>query len=273
MAEASAASLFDLTGRVAVITGGAGLLGPQHAEAITAFGGIAVLADVRAREAQRAAAAICGTRGREAMAVGVDITRPASVDAMVRRVMARYGKIDILINNAAMTARYGGASSKQYFAPLERYPLSLWRRALETNLTGMFLCAQRVGKVMVTQRRGVIVNVASDLSLISPDHRIYRGESFNTPVAYAVSKTGVIGLTRYLATYWARRHIRVNALSPAGVFDGHRPSFVKKLSSLIPMGRMATQTEYQGALLFLVSDASSFMTGANLVVDGGRTCW
>lgn len=265
--------LFDLTGRVAIITGGAGLLGQKHAEIITAFGGIAVIADMRASEAEEAASAINARQGRQAFAVAVDITEKASVDAMVQGVVARYGKIDILINNAAMTVRHGGRTSAEYFAPFEDYSVELWDMALKTNLTGMFLSTQSVGKVMARQQRGVVVNVASDLSLISPDHRIYEGEPFNTPISYAVSKTAVLGFTRYLATYWAKYNIRVNALSPAGVFDGHAPTFVKKLSSLIPMGRMANKDEYQGAILFLVSDASSFMTGSNLVVDGGRTCW
>jgi NAD(P)-dependent dehydrogenase (short-subunit alcohol dehydrogenase family) len=157
--------------------------------------------------------------------------------------------------------------------PFERYPLELWQRALDVNLTGMFLITQAVGRVMVRQRRGAVINMASDLALISPDHRIYEGESFNTPISYSVGKTGVMGFTRYLATYWAKRGIRVNALAQAGMYDGHDARFVKKLSSLIPLGRMAAKNEYQGAVLFLASDASSFVTGATLVADGGRTAW
>lgn len=269
----SGKDFFDLTGRVAIITGGAGLLGRKHADIITEFGGVAVIADVREEAAEEAAAAINGKSGRLALAIQVDISQKSSVDAMVDKVLSHYGRIDILINNAAMTVRYGAQSSKEYFARFEEYSLELWDAAIQTNLTGLFLVTQSVGRVMVRQRRGVVVNVASDLSLISPDHRIYEGENFNTPISYAVSKTAVLGFTRYLATYWAKHNIRVNALSPAGVFDGHDPAFVKKLSSLIPLGRMAAKNEYQGAILFLVSDASSFMTGSNLVVDGGRTCW
>jgi NAD(P)-dependent dehydrogenase (short-subunit alcohol dehydrogenase family) len=263
--------LFDLTGRVAVITGGAGFLGRQHAEIITAFGGIAVIVDRDATAAKRAVTALCG-RDREALAVPADLRRRTSVNAMVRRVMKRFGRIDILINNAAMTIRGGGRVAR-YFSTFEEYPLELWREALEVNLTGMFLVTQAVGRVMVRQRRGVVVNMASDLGLIAPDHRIYEGETFNSPASYSVSKAGVIGFTRYLATYWAKHQIRVNALAPAGMFDGHSPRFVRKLSALIPMGRMAAPNEYQGAVLFLASDASSFTTGSTLVVDGGRTCW
>jgi NAD(P)-dependent dehydrogenase (short-subunit alcohol dehydrogenase family) len=192
---------------------------------------------------------------------------------MVARVLERYGRIDILINNAAMTVKHGGASSEDYFAPFEEYRLDLWNRSLQTNLTGMFLCTQAIGRVMRRAGRGVVLNMASDLSVIAPDHRIYEGEKFNTPVHYSVCKTAVVGFTRYLATYWAKSNIRVNALSPAGVYDNHSPQFVQKLSSLIPLGRMANRDEYRGAVIFLVSDASSFMTGANLVVDGGRSSW
>ena len=265
--------LFDLSGRVAIITGGAGVLGREHAESVTEFGGVAVIADIRSEDSEKVASAINAVRPGQAMAIPVDITDRASVDEMVRRVIERFSRIDILINNAAFTVRHGQAVGKGYFTPFEEYPLELWEMALRTNLTGMFLCTQSVGRIMVQQRRGVVLNVASDLSLISPDHRIYEGETFNTPISYVVSKTGVLGFTRYLATYWAKHNIRVNAISPAGVFDGHSPTFVQRLSSLIPLGRMAARDEYRGAVLFLVSDASSFMTGGNLVVDGGRTSW
>jgi NAD(P)-dependent dehydrogenase (short-subunit alcohol dehydrogenase family) len=266
-----ASALFDLRGRVAVITGGAGFLGRQHADALASLGASIVIVDrdaVATREAVRALTA----DGYTAMAAPADITRSRSVEAMVRRVQARFNRIDILVNNAAMTVK-GGGRSAGYFAPFEEYPLDLWRQALEVNLTGMFVVTQAVGRVMVAQQRGVVINIASDLGLIGPDQRIYRGESFNTPPSYPVSKSGVIGFTRYLATYWAKQGIRANALAPAGMYDGHAPRFVKKLSALIPMGRMAKRNEYQGAIAFLASDASSFMTGATLVVDGGRTSW
>ena len=263
-------ALFDLTGRVAVITGGGGLLGRQHAEVIAAYGGRVVLLDSDADGGDTAAAALRAA-GHEALALRADIRRPASVDRAVRSVMKRYGRIDILVNNAAMTVREGGRA-RGYFAPFEQYPIELWRQALETNLTGLFVVTQRVGAEMIRQQRGVIVNMASDLGMIAPDHRIYRDETFNTPISYSVGKAGVIGFTKYLATYWAP-HIRVNALAPAGMYNGHSARFVRKLANLIPFGRMAKRNEYQGAVLFLVSDASSFMTGATLVVDGGRTAW
>jgi NAD(P)-dependent dehydrogenase (short-subunit alcohol dehydrogenase family) len=276
----SARHRFDLSGRVAIITGGAGLLGQQHAHAIAGAGGHIVLADVAGEAATRAAATIGAAHGIDALGVAVDVTDKAAVEAMTRTVGDRFGRIDILINNAAMTVRGGGERGGDYFARFEDYPLDLWEQALRVHLTGAFLCCQAVGRVMVQQQRGVILNIASDVGTISPDHRIYEGVTsphtgrpFNTPASYATSKAGLINLTRYLATYWAKDGIRVNALSPGGVFADHDPAFVRSLTDRIPLGRMAGVEDYQGAVLFLVSDASSYMTGANLIVDGGRTAW
>ena len=272
--------LFDLTGRVAIITGGAGLLGRQHAAVIAEAGGHVVLADLSAEQAAMAAAEHSSASGVEAVGVGADITVKADVERMVAEALARFGRVDILINNAAMTVKGGGARSGEYFARFEDYPQELWDRALQVNLTGTFLCCQAAGRQMVAQQRGVILNIASDVGTISPDHRIYEGvvsphtgQPFNTPASYATTKAGVINLTRYLATYWANAGIRVNALSPGGVYAEHDPRFVRNLTERIPLGRMARKDEYRGAVLFLVSDASSYMTGANLIVDGGRTAW
>ena len=271
--------VFDLSGRVAVITGGAGMLGMQHAAVIAEAGGHAVIADV-SEDTERLAESLSGAHGAEALGVRVDITRQAEVEAMVGAVVGKFGRIDILINNAALTVKGGGERAAEYFAPFEEYPLHLWEQALQVNLTGSFLCCQAVGKVMVARRSGVVLNIASDIGTISPDHRIYEGAvhpqtgaPFNTPIAYATTKAGIINFTRYLATYWADKGIRVNCLSPGGVSAGHDPRFVEQVTSRIPLGRMARSDEYKGAVLFLVSDASSYMTGANLIVDGGRTAW
>ena len=170
---------------------------------------------------------------------------------------------------------------KGFFAPFEEYEKDLWQISLDVNLTGTFLITQAIGKIMKSQKRGVIINIASDVAVISPDHRIYepdehfdyKGVPFNTPIAYPVTKAGILSFTRYLATYWAKDGIRVNSISPAGVFRDHDPKFVEQLAFRIPLGRMAFPQELKGPIVFLASDASSFMTGANLIVDGGRTCW
>lgn len=271
---------FNLSGRVAMITGGAGLLGRQHAAAITAAGAHVVLVDLESADPAVAASQVTVAPGVGITGIAADITIKTDVERVVAETVRQFGRLDILINNAAMTVKSGGAQSDQYFAKFEDYPLELWERALQINLTGTFLCCQAAGRQMVAQHRGVILNIASDVGTISPDHRIYEGmvsphtgRPFNTPASYATTKAGVINLTRYLATYWARDNIRVNALSPGGVFNGHDPQFVSALTDRIPLGRMAEKDEYRGAVLFLVSDASSYMTGANLIVDGGRTAW
>lgn len=272
--------LFNLQDRVAIVTGGAGLLGQQHARALADAGGHVAIVDLSAAAADRVAAEITAATGISAIGVEADITNKPDVERMTRAVLDRFERIDILINNAALTVKGGGERARDYFARFEDYPLDLWNDALAVNLTGTFLCCQSVGSQMVAQQRGVILNIASDVGTISPDHRIYEGARsphtglpFNTPAAYATTKAGMINLTRYLATYWAKDGIRVNALSPGGVFADHDPLFLKNLTDRIPLGRMANPDEYRGAVLFLVSDASSYMTGANLIVDGGRTAW
>jgi len=272
--------LFDLSGRVAIVTGGAGLLGKQHAAVLADAGAHVVIVDLALDAACRTAQEVTTEHGVEALGVQADVTVKADVDRMVDATMQKFGRIDILINNAALTVKGGGELADQYFAPFEDYPLELWERALRVNLTGVFLCCQSVGKQMVARKSGVVLNIASDVGTISPDHRIYEGvvntqtgRPFNTPAAYATTKAGLINLTRYLATYWAPFGIRVNALSPGGVLADHDPQFVRNVTSRIPLGRMARADEYRGAVLFLVSPASSYMTGANLIVDGGRTAW
>ena len=267
-------SQFDLTDRVAVVTGGIGLLGLHHAEALARAGAIVVLADVRTLTPDEVMARF----GSRACSVAVDITVPADVLRLRDDLLARFGRIDILVNNAANNPKVENPTDLSD-SRLENFKLQQWEADLSVGLTGAFLCSQVLGTEMARSKRGVIVNIASDLAVIAPDQRIYRKDGLPDeaqpakPVSYSVVKTGLIGLTRYLATYWAADGVRVNALSPGGVFNGQDEGFVKRISSLIPLGRMARVDEYEGALLFLCSDASSYMTGTNLVMDGGRSCW
>ena len=273
-----ARELFDLTGRVAIITGGAGLLGEQHATAIAAAGGIPVLLDVDGEAAERKARTLADTFGVAASALAVDITQPSAVRAALNEVLSRYQRVDILLNNAANNPKQENTAETEW-SRLETFPIRQWEADLAVGLTGAFLCSQVFGAEMARRGRGVIVNVASDLAVIAPDQRLYRRDGVPEsqqpvkPVTYSVVKTALVGLTRYLATYWADRGVRVNAISPGGVRNAQPDDFVARLSNLVPLRRMAEPNEYQGAIVFLCSDASSYMTGANLVVDGGRSCW
>jgi NAD(P)-dependent dehydrogenase (short-subunit alcohol dehydrogenase family) len=270
-------SLFDLTGRVALITGGAGLLGEQHARAIASAGGIPVLLDVTSH-AQAKAEQLAAEFGVPAWSRVTDITHPQGLTACMDEVLSRFGHVDILINNAANNPKMESRADVN-FSRFENFPLDQWAADIGVGLTGAFLCSQVFGTEMARQGHGVIVNIASDLAVIGPDQRIYREPGLADhlqpvkPVTYSIVKSALVGLTRYLATYWADRGVRVNAISPGGIYNGQPDDFVARLSNLIPMGRMANLDEYQGAILFLCSDASSYMTGTNLVIDGGRTCW
>ena len=274
----SLSKLFDLTGRVAIITGGAGLLGEQHARIIAEAGGTPILVDINQDNANRKASHLRDEFKVPAMAISASIADADQVAGILQTALKHYGAVDILINNAANNP-WVEQPREINFSRFEHFPLSQWVDDLSVGLTGAFLCSQIIGAEMARRGRGVIVNVASDLALIAPDQRLYRQEGLPEhlqpvkPVTYSVVKSGLLGLTRYLATYWCDQGVRVNAFSPGGIYNGQADSFVAKLSSLIPMGRMAGVDEYQGAMLFLCSDASSYMTGSNLVVDGGRTCW
>ncbi len=268
---------FDLTGRVAVITGGAGLLGRQHAEAVAELGGIPILLDVQEEKAHALAQSVTSQFGVPALAKLTDITREEAVRDALACALESFGRIDILINNAAIDAKVTSAGLQS--TRLEDFLLESWDHELRVGLTGAFLCAKIFGTEMARRGKGVILNVASDLSVIAPDQRLYRRPGVPEhlqpvkPVTYPVIKAGLAGLSRYLATYWADRGVRVNAISPGGVRTTQDPEFVTRLSNLIPLGRMARPDEYKAAIAFLVSDASSYMTGSNLIIDGGRTCW
>ena len=265
---------FDLSGRVAIITGGAGLLGIAHARAIYHAGGIPVLLD----EANLAPSTLRERAGFGIECLACDITHEEAVQGALGTVRSRHGRVDILVNNAANNPKVEAAGALDN-SRLENYPLDQWQADLAVGLTGAMLCSRVFGAEMARRGKGVIVNVASDLALIAPDQRLYAiegrapDEQPVKPVSYSVVKTGLIGLTRYLATYWAGQGVRANALCPGGVENGQDQVFLDRIADRIPLGRMAAVDEYQGAMLFLCSDASSYMTGSVLTVDGGRSAW
>jgi NAD(P)-dependent dehydrogenase (short-subunit alcohol dehydrogenase family) len=270
-------NLFDLTGRVALITGGAGLLGFQHGAILAAAGAHVVLLDLGLANPQLRAEQLTADHGPDCIGLAVDITSEASLLEARDAIIAKFGRIDILINNAANNPKVEDQKPGQPWSRLENFPLETWNADIAVGLTGAFLCSRIFGQEMVKRNSGVILNVASDLGVIAPDQRLYRKEGVREdqqpvkPITYSVVKTALIGLTRYLSTYWTANNIRVNAISPGGVFAGQPDEFTARLHQLIPMGRMAHKDEYQGAILFLCSDASSYMTGQNLIVDGGRS--
>lgn len=269
--------LFNLTGRVAIVTGGAGLLGYHHGAILAAAGAHVVLLDLPAADPARRAAQLSETCAVECLGLPADITSEAALLEVRDRLLFRFGRIDILINNAANNPKIEDGAS-QAWSRLENFPLEVWDADIRVGLTGAFLCSRVFGAEMAKRKSGVILNIASDLAIIAPDQRLYRVDGLPEdqqpakPVTYSVVKSALLGLTRYLATYWSGANVRVNAIAPGGVFNGQPQEFLNRLHQLIPLGRMARRDEYQGAILFLCSDASSYMTGANLIIDGGRTC-
>lgn len=265
----------DLENQVVVITGGAGLLGFRYAKAIAEQGGIPVLWDIDEKKVKAKAKEIEKT-GKKALGFKVDITFEKEIIKSVDDLIKRFKKIDVLINNAANNPRM---EKKSGDTRLEDFSINNWDADISVGLTGAFLCSKIIGKHMADKGKGVILNISSDLGIIAPDQRLYKKKGVNSnqqpvkPVSYSVVKHGIIGLTRYLATYWCENGVRVNALCPGGVYNNQPEDFVKKLTQLIPMGRMAEPDEYNNAVLFLISDASSYMTGSVVVMDGGRTCW
>lgn len=263
---------FNLSGQRALITGAAGLLGREHAAALAEAGAEIVLTDIAEAPLlalQQELSALYGERFR---VVVMDVTSPSSIATAAAAV----GPVDILVNNAAIDPKVTATGGPE-LSRLENFPLAEWTRQLDVGLTGAFLCAQVFGTAMAARGGGVILNIASDLAVIAPDQRLYRQANVAEdaqpvkPVTYSVIKTALLGLTRYLASYWAANNVRVNAISPGGVYNGQPDAFVARLSDLIPMGRMATRDEYRAAVQFLCSPASSYMTGQNLVIDGGRS--
>lgn len=269
---------WGLNGRVVIITGGAGFLGREYAHVVARAEGRPVIADINGAAAVSVEAEVRETTGGEALAVTADVTDARSVSAMVRGAVERFGRIDALVNNAAIDPKFDAAHAYAHGSSFEAFPLAEWNAALAVNVTGPFLCAQAVAPYFRAAGRGIIVNVSSIYGLVGPDQRLYEtgqpgAPHLYKPVTYSVTKSAVFGLTRYLATYWAGTDIRVNTLTLGGVFHDHDQGFTARYGIRTPMGRMARPAEAANALIFLLSDASSYMTGANLVVDGGWTAW
>jgi NAD(P)-dependent dehydrogenase (short-subunit alcohol dehydrogenase family) len=269
---------FDLTGRVAVVTGGVGLLGAEFCRTLAEAGAAVSIVDLNASASQAVADSLTSS-GYKALALPTDITRPDSVNGAVENVLSTFGRLDILVNSAALDPKFDPEAINKGITPgaFEDYPLDLWNSALDVNLTGMFLMTQACVRPMIEQgKKGSIINICSTYGLNGPDQRIYIKEGQRVafkPIYYTVTKAGVMGFTKYLAAYYAETEIRVNALTPGGVFNNHEDYFVKNYSAKTILGRMAKKDEMNGALLFLASDASSYMTGNNVVVDGGWTAW
>lgn len=269
---------FQMHGQVAIVTGGAGLLGKQFARTLAQAGAAVVVADLNRLTAHTIAETLVKD-GYQALGVGVDVTDPASVAEMVETAVNVYGRLDVLVNSAALDPKFDPDAVARGLpaGSFEDYPLDQWRQALDVNLTGMFLCCQSAVKPMIDQgKKGSIINICSTYGLVAPDQRLYQRNGIQTaykPAYYSVTKAGVMGMTRYLAAYYAGTDLRVNALTPGGVYNNHDEGFVSSYSARAVMGRMAHIDEMNGALLFLASEASSYMTGANLVVDGGWTAW
>jgi len=269
---------FDLSGRVAVVTGGVGLLGTEFCRTLAEAGASIAVVDLNASASQAVADSLTNS-GYKARALPADITQPDSVNAAVEKILSTFGRLDVLVNSAALDPKFDPEAVNKGITPgaFEDYPLDLWNSALNVNLTGMFLMTQACVKPMIEQgKKGSIINICSTYGLNGPDQRIYIKDGQRVafkPIYYTVTKAGVMGFTKYLAAYYAETEIRVNALTPGGVFNNHEDYFVRNYSAKTILGRMAKKDEMNGALLFLASDASSYMTGNNVVVDGGWTAW
>ena len=267
-------SRFDLAGKVALVTGGAGILGRHFCAGLAELGARVAVVDLDEASAAELADELAETYGATVMGLGCDITSPQEVSAVAERVEAELGAIDVLHNNAASKS----SDLEDFFTPLEDFDLATWREVMAVNLDGLFLVTQIVGRGMAERGRGSIIQTASIYGVVAPDQRIYEGSQYlgrqiNTPPVYSASKAGVIGLTRHLAAYWGDKGVRVNALVPGGVRSGQNTVFQKRYAARVPLGRMAEAEEIVGALLFLASDASTYVTGQTLVVDGGLSAW
>ena len=274
MSNQQSKDLFSLAGKVVLVTGGAGLLGQVFCQAFVEAGADVAIVDLNKDATDAVAAKIAKPKNQKVIAIECDITSPQSVSKMVHSVVSQLDRIDVLVNNAASK----GSNLDAFFEPFESYSLQTWREVMSVNIDGSFLVAQAVGNQMKKQGGGSIIQTSSIYGIVAPDQRIYQGSEYNgrainTPAVYSASKAAVNGLTSYLSTYWAASNIRVNSLTPGGIASGQNDEFNKKYSNRVPLGRMGGASELVGALIYLASDASSYVTGQNIIVDGGLSAW
>ena len=262
----------NLSGKTAVVTGATGLLGPYHCEALSRAGAKVYVTDTDENACQRVAGLL-----ENAVPYRLDVTDKQMCQTLSEHILKQDGRLDILVNNAAINDKFESPETVLELSKFENYPLEMWQRSLDVNLTGTFLCCQVLGSMMARQGKGSIINIASTYGIVAPNQSLYKAKNgkqlFYKPPAYAATKAAIIHLTRYLAAYWGHAGVRVNCLSPGGVENGQSQDFISNYIRSTPLGRMARPTDYQQAVLFLAGDASSYMTGSNLVIDGGFTIW
>lgn len=273
-------NMFDLSQRVCIITGGAGLLGRKHAEAVLLGNGVPVLIGRNKTKLENAKKSLLKEFPEHSIEIiASDITNKQEVLEIREFVLEKYGHIDVLINNAANNPKVESKSSNMRAMSFLDFPIDIWNQDIAVGLTGALLCCQVFGEIMEQQKKGVILNISSDYGIRAPDQRIYRKEGIPEerqmikPVTYSVVKHGIIGLTKYLATYWGSVGIRSNTLCPSGIYDGQDDEFVSKYVNKVPLGRMSNPDDYIGTILYMISDASSFMNGETVVIDGGKSIW
>ncbi len=265
--------LFSLKNKVAIVTGALGLIGKHHCLALSEAGANIVVADLDEEKCIKFAEEL----PTDSLGVGVDITKSASIKKLRDLALDKFGSIDILVNNAAINDMFENPQAAEELSMFENYPLDMWQKSIDVNVTGTFLCSQIIGTEMSRQGKGSIINIASTYGMVGPDQSIYKkpdgSQSFYKSPAYPATKGAIINFTRFLAAYWGNKGVRVNTLSPGGVENNQDEYFVNNYSQKTMLNRMAQPYDYKGAIVFLASDASSYMTGANLVVDGGWTAW
>jgi NAD(P)-dependent dehydrogenase (short-subunit alcohol dehydrogenase family) len=268
---------FSLEGKVAVVTGALGLIGKQHCYALAEAGATVVVTDINQEKCVAFASELSAQFQRSMLGFAADITKVDSLKALRDAILKAFGKLDVLVNNAAINDMFENPTAAAELSKFENYPLELWQKSLDVNVTGVFLCSQILGTEMAKRGTGSIINVASTYGIVAPDQSLYKkpdgSQNFWKSAAYPATKGAVISFTRFLAAYWGHRGVRVNTLSPGGVENAQDDYFVKNYSAKTMLGRMAEPTDYKGAIVFLASDASAYMTGANLIVDGGWTAW